>query len=642
MSNFGLYAGEDNFLDFTSTESSRPIVLIGGANGRGKTTILEAILLCLYGSRSYAFLESSPLTFSQYITKFINRTNRNKTINLELNISTFFEGKKSNIVVKRDWEETEKGLKSSFEVFRDSVFDRLLTDDWDNQIEHIMPVGLSKFFLFDGERVAELMRDDSDSKIADSIKVLFGLDAIDQLYVDLKTITTKNKIFKEIERNDIEVKMLHQEREEVEGRIKSITASQAELLQKLAENNKKLADAERKFLKEKGNLFARREEVSSIKNKEEIQKKEIETQIYDRVSGYLPLMIVKDFVAQALGSIEAQEIYKKEIQEIKGVEKFLLQVGEIPKNIVSAFNDKKQRIEKELRVENDVFNASVLAIEQARFLVACDETLEMQKMQDLFAQGDATASSVVVDTLYLETEVNSKEIQSLVDKIVSLNKTIGKLESDEEKLASEIHGLKKKGEGIERQLNDIMLKYIDSGETEDNAKRLLSYSVKIKKILSRYKQAVQGMKVSMLSEIVTKKFKKIIGKKSLVNEIVFDKGTLVMSLFCGDKQQIFNRQLSAGEKQLLSTAIIWGIIECSRQNFPMIIDTPLARLDHVHRELFAKNYLPKAGQQVVIFSTDAEITGKIEEKLEKYIARKYLLDYNEEGRYTKIVAGRYF
>ena len=41
--NFGVYAG-NNVFEF---ESSKPVVLIGGMNGRGKTTFLEGVLLCM-------------------------------------------------------------------------------------------------------------------------------------------------------------------------------------------------------------------------------------------------------------------------------------------------------------------------------------------------------------------------------------------------------------------------------------------------------------------------------------------------------------------------------------------------------------------------------------------------------------------
>ena len=48
LHNFGVYAGDNEFI----FEGNKPVVLIGGMNGRGKTTFLEAVLLALYGSNS--------------------------------------------------------------------------------------------------------------------------------------------------------------------------------------------------------------------------------------------------------------------------------------------------------------------------------------------------------------------------------------------------------------------------------------------------------------------------------------------------------------------------------------------------------------------------------------------------------------
>ena len=55
LNDFGVYAGQNSF-EFTS---DKPIVLVGGMNGRGKTTFLEAILLALYGSNSIAYYDSN-------------------------------------------------------------------------------------------------------------------------------------------------------------------------------------------------------------------------------------------------------------------------------------------------------------------------------------------------------------------------------------------------------------------------------------------------------------------------------------------------------------------------------------------------------------------------------------------------------
>lgn len=80
MHNFGVYAGDNEFV----FNSHKPVVLIGGMNGRGKTTFLEAVLLALYGSNSFAYTESGRKSYSQYLRSFINRNADDNICKVEL------------------------------------------------------------------------------------------------------------------------------------------------------------------------------------------------------------------------------------------------------------------------------------------------------------------------------------------------------------------------------------------------------------------------------------------------------------------------------------------------------------------------------------------------------------------------------
>ena len=91
-------------------------------------------------------------------------------------------------------------------------------------------------------------------------------------------------------------------------------------------------------------------------------------------------------------------------------------------------------------------------------------------------------------------------------------------------------------------------------------------------------------------------------------------------------------KLSAGERQLLAIAILWGLAEASGKELPTVIDTPLGRLDGIHRSNLVNNYFPKAGQQVILLSTDEEIVGDYYKQLKPYIAREFHISYNEPAK----------
>ena len=100
--------------------------------------------------------------------------------------------------------------------------------------------------------------------------------------------------------------------------------------------------------------------------------------------------------------------------------------------------------------------------------------------------------------------------------------------------------------------------------------------------------------------------------------------------------------LSAGERQLLSVAILWGLAKASGRPIPTIVDTPLGRLDGSHRLKLVENYFPQAAHQVILLSTDEEISGKLYEKLKPAIGHEYMLTFNEDNASTEVSKGYEF
>lgn len=90
---------------------------------------------------------------------------------------------------------------------------------------------------------------------------------------------------------------------------------------------------------------------------------------------------------------------------------------------------------------------------------------------------------------------------------------------------------------------------------------------------------------------------------------------------------------------MLALAILWGLAKASGKTLPVVIDTPMGRLDSLHRVNFVKKYLPNASHQVVVLSTDTEIEGKYLKMLSPFVGKKYLLTYDEIKRATEITEG---
>jgi len=87
---------------------------------------------------------------------------------------------------------------------------------------------------------------------------------------------------------------------------------------------------------------------------------------------------------------------------------------------------------------------------------------------------------------------------------------------------------------------------------------------------------------------------------------------------------------------------LWALAKTSGRPLPMIIDTPLARLDSHHRRLLIENYFSKASHQVLILSTDTEIDQAAFAELRRFVAHTYRLEFDQNEECTTLTRGYFW
>ncbi len=291
MHNFGVYAST-NTLEFNG---KKPVVLIGGMNGRGKTTILEAVLLSLYGSNSFAYTESKYTTYGQYLKSYVNKTDGS----LDTFVEIEFAMDKSNdeiYTVRRDWDGKGQRVKERITVLKNGEGNKFLTENWPMFVENILPSALSNFFFFDGEKIAELAVEETSEQMKESIKAMLGITVLDVLQGDIGKII--NKISKNIAENqdlkkleelrsvkETAEKVLEEADVEIEGAKLQLEESQLELEQLNTEYSVKGGG----ILEQKNALMKQRSESIAAVNSSQEQLLEI-------AGGELPLLLVSDLL----------------------------------------------------------------------------------------------------------------------------------------------------------------------------------------------------------------------------------------------------------------------------------------------------------------------------------------------------------
>ena len=110
--------------------------------------------------------------------------------------------------------------------------------------------------------------------------------------------------------------------------------------------------------------------------------------------------------------------------------------------------------------------------------------------------------------------------------------------------------------------------------------------------LKQYLVSVTELKLRQLEREVTQCFAAICRKSDLVHQIRIDAESFEITLLDRNGRAIPKERLSAGEKQVFAVALLWALGRTSGRPLPVIIDTPLARLDSDHRRLLLERYLP--------------------------------------------------
>jgi DNA sulfur modification protein DndD len=157
----------------------------------------------------------------------------------------------------------------------------------------------------------------------------------------------------------------------------------------------------------------------------------------------------------------------------------------------------------------------------------------------------------------------------------------------------------------------------------------------IQKALDTYLKKLTDKKISQLRITVAEGFNILSRKGNVIKKVDIDPETFDVTLYDYANKPISKEKLSSGEKQLYAVAMLWGLAKTSGRPLPVIIDTPLGRLDSDHRHNLINNYFPHASHQVILLSTDTEVDQKLYKKLSPNISHCYHLKYDQESRSTK-------
>ncbi|WP_131068352.1 AAA family ATPase [Clostridioides difficile] len=298
LKNFRSYEEETTFN--LNTTSDKNIILIGGKNGAGKSTIFEAIKLCIYGPMAYKYQGFN----ASYISQVKSNINNNSLINSKIDTLVsvdieISEGTEENIyTLIRQWTFKDEKLNETFLVYKNFSTTPLNADElnyFENYITSIISPKIFDFFFFDGEHLYDFfVGKNSNIHLKESLLSLCNFDTFDILKKVLISTNRSNKnvsdeinIVKDSYLNlEIEINTLNSQEEIFSYELQKISNEIEKLQQEQLEVKKE-------FRKKGGILAEERETLNSRIAELEGKRFIINQNIKEFCNDILPFLIVK-------------------------------------------------------------------------------------------------------------------------------------------------------------------------------------------------------------------------------------------------------------------------------------------------------------------------------------------------------------
>ncbi len=651
LKNFGVYGAEASAM-LAPVSPQKPIVLFGGMNGGGKTTLLDAVQLALYGPKARC-AGRGKLAYRDYLRAMINReATPDEGAAIEIRFRRTVEGETKYYRLKRAWKETPKDIVETVEVHQDTKLDSDLSEHWDEFIEGYIPSGIAHLFFFDAEQIKELAEGEHAAEILGAaIHSLLGLDLVDRLETDLIVLERRKRAEAGTAEETERIRQVEEEKARLEQLLNEAREDQASLNTQTDRLAREVEKVETKFRREGGDLFQDRVGLEAGRNQLKTELTQEESALRDLAAGAAPLLLITplleqmEMLARTERDIHKAQVLASALEDRDSQVLIQLKKHKLPEKhieIVEALLADDRNRRQEFKVDVVLKGASDHLPAELRLLrmtalpetrKAIEQKLEiLSRLQEQLTHMDLELARVptaeAIAGLQTELEQARKRLQE--------RRTVQVAQEDKLQL------LTRQWEDADRRLKRELGEGVELKIEREHVGRILKHSAKMRDTLGKFRVAVMRKHALRLERLILESFSHLLRKSNLVTGLTIDPATYRIELTGGDGKPLPFERLSAGERQLLATSILWGLAKASGRPLPTIIDTPLGRLDSSHRRHLLERYFPVASHQVILLSTDEEIDEASLEHLDRYVGRKYELQFDDKSRSTKILDGYFW
>ena len=637
-------------LDVSVKDEERPIILIGGMNGSGKTTMFDAIYGALYGLEIRDERHFREL-FNSGVTDIIG-----KRIVLEIDFEGMIGSKTAQYKLTRTYQIVNAKAVENVTLHiggttytygtRTAQKDRTINEEAVKKIiKANLPKELSNYFLFDAMKTSELVKDEQINQlIRDNIKSVMGVNKY-SLLVDVSSKMLDEMKAGRIENENLkkEFQELQEHKRNIEGELSSLRNSYDDALG-YANNNREqynlLKDGRNKNDITKDQISRTEARINEIRKSE---------QAFRQNADELTKQLETDIFVQKLASS-----IKNEVEQIL--------------NHKLSLEESKKSILSEKQIEN--IAGRVVAIIQKRYVTSQtidlpsivsavmyeQEADEIKDRYDYLNNADVEAIKSLVNSTMMNpynsfeqsrdrTEEEMKDLPKLQRQLESYRESlagddfsmISLYEENERNMTSLKEQIREKETEITRIEKEIGRYDFDIPNVPDPKfelmKQLPDFFRKLQhKLLMNRKRDIENMMKEQLNI-------NLVSYSGTIERVELSDSDDNISFKMYHKQgnEIPLNQLNAGAKQTVMQVLLKVLYELGDYEPPVMIDTVMGVLDKESRATIIENYFPNLARQTILLSTDSEIRTEDDYKLlEAYISKVYTVHRDKEHQCTTV------
>ncbi len=654
--------------DFPRPTSENNVILIGGLNGYGKTTLFEALVLGLFGrdgirlvtrARPGADEQERARSYAEFMQRvlFGGALQQGRT---SCSVKLIFEEHpKRPIELVRRWHYSDKGRYQPtydelqiFEGIQRTVVepDGNIADPWGFYREWIfdtfLPVNQADFFLFDGEAAAIYAERDMAQQIRESIEGILGLSWLRKLAETLRAYATNRRqhipgvnsaklevLRREIEGLDNELRSSRKELDIIKKELDGLEREQDRIIRELA-----------------GYGPATQADLNELLQKKKDLEKQIESaaeQLIELVSGSLPFALIgtdlREGVSERLQRERAREQWlaareqsKARIEAVveeleRGLDELIPPLSEkqrwalrglVERALDRLWNPPPPNVAEEFRHPHATgpFRERILSVLQG------GERLRQHHIEDTLQAWRHAAAELRETQRQIETvESRGPEGRRKEERFKEIQMRINNLQRRRGQLENLIKS--REPELMQKQKEYARLSEALAGSQP--VWRRIARAEKVASMLDDLVGEAWQLCARAIAEAMSESIRSMTHRDDYLHRVEIEVDGSVR-LLSREGRDIREFDLSAGEKQIFTQALFAAVARISRKKFPIVVDTPLGRLDQQHR-INILRHLAARDAQVILLSTNTEVVGTYLEAIRPRILKTYRLESREIG-----------